>query len=742
VQARTGSGGSHYLFRWPDFVLGNTAGKVGQGLDTRGEGGQIVVAPSRSAKGSYHWVPGHAPWEHEIAEAPEWLLDLLRTRSAPAGASGPDARGYFPPANATVLEAARKALLRHGPAVDGDGGGLHAVQAGAILTHDFALSDDEAWPLFVEWNETCEPPFDADDDSGSDSSLRERLRRGRKYGKGEYGARRTMDALERGRKLLNDWQTSGTAETGLYELLPKLRAIAFDETAKRGTFEREVMAATGLKAREIMLPKAVPPVDDTAPQGAILVTTRLHEVADQSVEAIKGKIFARNGVLCEVVTAERVYIHDLETSRIQDLMSQSATYARTEEAGPVTVQPPENVARVIGARRNHKGIRVLEAITTAPIFLADGSILQDRGYNAQARVYLEPSVVVDVPEDASQDDARAAVALFADLLCDFRFAEPADFSSWLAALLSPLVKSATANAPAPLTCVSAPAPGAGKSLLTDVLAQIVTGGKAEIRPYSRDPAEWAKKLTSFVKAGAPVGVFDNCNGPIGDESLDRLLTASTWSDRILGASEAPPLPIVTTWLATGNNIEPQGDTVRRVLMVRQVVETERPQERTGFRHNLEGGYALEHRAQLLSAALTILRAYHLAGRPAVGLQSWGSFTTWSSLVRGALVWAGCADPFLTQQRAARELHAPDNETHDFWISIVESCDGTKAKIAAQANQLGVDEVLGNRESLTAFTVRRFLGRFVDKPRQGRKIQHLIDPKTGQETYRVVSVKAS
>jgi hypothetical protein len=28
------------------------------------------------------------------------------------------------------------------------------VQAGAILMHDFALTEDEAWPLLVEWNET------------------------------------------------------------------------------------------------------------------------------------------------------------------------------------------------------------------------------------------------------------------------------------------------------------------------------------------------------------------------------------------------------------------------------------------------------------------------------------------------------------------------------------------------------------------------------------------------------------
>jgi putative DNA primase/helicase len=104
------------------------------------------------------------------------------------------------------------------------------------------------------------------------------------------------------------------------------------------------------------------------------------------------------------------------------------------------------------------------------------------------------------------------------------------------------------------------------------------------------------------------------------------------------------------WMVTGNNAEPQGDTVRRSLVVRMEVLEDQPQSRTGFKYTLpdEG---LTRRAELLSAALTILRGFHVAGRPDQSLPAWGSFTVWSSLVRGALVWAGAADPYLTQQRA-------------------------------------------------------------------------------------------
>jgi hypothetical protein len=636
-----------------------------------------------------------------------------------------------------VLEAAREALVKHGPAIDQQGGGLHAVQAGMILMHDFALTEDEAWPLFVEWNETCVPPFDVEDDSKSDDSLRERLRRGQKYGSAEYGCRRTMDALQRALKIVADWdRDQGTMRA----MVASVRDVRFTDTVDRTQVELALTAATGLKPRQLDLPDIITPPIVAGP-GEVLVNHVLHTVADDSIKAIAPHVFVRNGVLCEVVSAERTFISDLETARVQDLMSRSAKFIKNDEGATLAIAPPLAIAQILHSRRTHANVRVLEAITTAPIFLADGSLLQDEGYNAQARVYLKPSVKVDVLDEPTRTDARNAVRLFQDLLCDFKFHTKADFSSWLAALLSPLVKAATANAPSPLFCVSAASAGAGKSRLTETIAQIVTGQAAEVRPYNpRDPAEWGKRLTAFVKAASPVNVFDNVNGAIGDEGLDRLITSTTWSDRQLGVSEAPPLPNVSTWMATGNNIEPILDTVRRVLMVRIEVDTERPQERTGFKWDLEGGIVLERRSELLSAALTILRAFHVAGRPTDGLASWGSFSTWSALVRGAIVWTGLADPFLTQRRAATDLNEPENEAHDFWLSVVGDCDGLAASIVTGANQRDPASVLGLREPLTTYGLKRFIGRFVDKPRAGRRIRKTTDPVRNQVRYVVEAVE--
>jgi putative DNA primase/helicase len=58
------------------------------------------------------------------------------------------------------------------------------------------------------------------------------------------------------------------------------------------------------------------------------------------------------------------------------------------------------------------------------------------------------------------------------------------------------------------------------------------------------------------------------------------------------------------------------------------------------------------RGRYLAAALTVLRAYHVAGR-SEQREPLGSFGEWSSWVRGALLWLGQGDPVETMD-AARE----------------------------------------------------------------------------------------
>ncbi len=66
------------------------------------------------------------------------------------------------------------------PAVSGQHGDLRTFQVCCRLTRGFALSDDEALALLVEWNRRCRPPW-------SERELYDKLRRSRTYGREPIG---------------------------------------------------------------------------------------------------------------------------------------------------------------------------------------------------------------------------------------------------------------------------------------------------------------------------------------------------------------------------------------------------------------------------------------------------------------------------------------------------------------------------------------------------------------------------
>jgi bifunctional DNA primase/polymerase-like protein/DnaB helicase-like protein/primase-like protein len=86
--SRTGSGGEHIIFQHPGIEIRNSAGKLGPGLDIRGDGGYIVAPPSIHPNGQrYEWVvrPSAVP----LAPMPEWLIELLQERQAAAPSPAP-----------------------------------------------------------------------------------------------------------------------------------------------------------------------------------------------------------------------------------------------------------------------------------------------------------------------------------------------------------------------------------------------------------------------------------------------------------------------------------------------------------------------------------------------------------------------------------------------------------------------------------------------------------------------------
>jgi putative DNA primase/helicase len=110
VTVRTGGGGRHFFFAHPGEELRNSAGKLGPGLDIRGDGGYVVAPPSRHASGRcYAWDNDTAPGEIVPAELPEWLLSLLRVPARPQRARAAMTQVVEP--GESIKEGQRNAML-------------------------------------------------------------------------------------------------------------------------------------------------------------------------------------------------------------------------------------------------------------------------------------------------------------------------------------------------------------------------------------------------------------------------------------------------------------------------------------------------------------------------------------------------------------------------------------------------------------------------------------------------------
>jgi hypothetical protein len=333
--------------------------------------------------------------------------------------------------------------------------------------------------------------------------------------------------------------------------------------------------------------------------------------------------------------------------------------------------PPDWSVSGVWSRRHWPNIRHLEAVIEAPTLRPDGTLLDAPGWDEATGLLYEPNAEYPlIPQAPSRADAVRAADMLLDLVSEFPFArlkeddEEEDDggrthrAAFLAACITPHARFAI-RGPCPLFEFDANCPGTGKSKLTDVTARIATGRDMSRTTFPDNDEEMRKRVTSIAIAGDLLMLLDNIDRPLGGAPLDALLTATIWKDRILGKSEmTAELPLHTVWYATGNNITHKGDIIRRILPVRLNTQEECPEERSGFKYPRLLEHVAAERPRLVCACLTILRAYFAAGNPPQGLTSFGSYESWSDVVRAPVAWVLGVDPCGTR----RGMRAADPKT--------------------------------------------------------------------------------
>jgi len=343
----------------------------------------------------------------------------------------------------------------------------------------------------------------------------------------------------------------------------------------------------------------------------------------------------------------------------------TTTNAKTGKSKTVETKPPDFLvedvlcSRVLPLPRLHR-------VVSVPVFASDGTLLTAPGYNASSGVIYAPPrgyKSLPVPATITSADLDNAKELIEEVLEDFPFSansagDSADHDNAIALFLLPFARDLI-DGPTPLHLIEASMPGSGKGLLASAL--LYPGmGKIFGSSLPEKDDELRKLFTSQIVACKPVIYLDNINRPLVSAELCAVLTMELWDDRILGSSRTANAKVRAIWLGTANNIQMSTEITRRVVRIRIVPQTDKPEERTGFAHEDLMGWVEGNRPELVHAAHVIIKHALQQGLPRPRNRHMASFLRYS-LIMGSILQCAGYGQFLANHR---ELQAGSDTERD------------------------------------------------------------------------------
>jgi hypothetical protein len=320
------------------------------------------------------------------------------------------------------------------------------------------------------------------------------------------------------------------------------------------------------------------------------------------------------------------------------------------------------------------GLKPFRGIATAPILSNDGNICIASGYDAASGLWCHDIPALDIPEQPSEREAKAALERLRLAFRTFPFADskriddpalgvqvadlskPAglDESTFIAALLTGVCRQSLELAPGFLCdAPSLSGAGCGKGLLVKAICIIASGVRPAAFTSGHDAGEFDKRLSAALVEAHPAVFLDNFNAKeLRSDILASVLTESPAKVRIMGQTRMVPLHVRTFIGITGNGIEIAEDMARRIIKSHLDAKMENPEERKfrpGFLEDI-----LAHRAGLLSDALIIWRWGRQNESALTAGRALGSYEVWCQWVRDPLLALGMKDPVdrLTEIKAS------------------------------------------------------------------------------------------
>lgn len=383
----------------------------------------------------------------------------------------------------------------------------------------------------------------------------------------------------------------------------------------------------------------------------------------EKLMANTGQYFQFGGVLVGIHTdyeSDETSVIPLKQKQVLRVLCQLAYWERSDRSGRTWVisDPADKYADMILSAGNLSLLPVLRGIVRQPYFRPDGSIVKANGYDPETMLYgvFDPKEF-DVPEMPTRGDAEKALGKLKHLLEEVAFATESDMSAALAAILTASIRPSLPTAPGFHTV--AHSYGSGKSFLNRIISAFATPQPVAGVAFPGEKEEMNKTLIALLIKSPGVINFDDLNTDIKpSESLKMALTEEYIGGRLLGVSKDVTCSTRALFLFSGNNVYPVNDMARRVLCIHLDPQCESPVSRVYQRPNLESEVR-KNRGAFVSAALTIIKAWHQAGKPITQVKPIASYSEWALRCRQPLLWLGLPDPV---SRLYEQIdHDPDKE---------------------------------------------------------------------------------
>lgn len=473
------------------------------------------------------------------------------------------------------------------------------------------------------------------------------------------------------------------------------------EDKRTARLVRLVVAAKNKPADRRPTHKAKPPSDtplpDTDGRPGVAVNLDRLQVITRLREVLKDRLDTRTlynyGGALTILNGHRT--EPLDKDRFLLLLAENAAcfhYTEATERKPASFTPAWPDVQTIGAlMASAPEFSALDRVSRTPFIRPDGTVCAKDGYDEDTRTVVVLGDGMDrlsVPEEPTRADAnRAASFLLDEWLSDMPLKTREDRANVLALVLTPFVRGSVPLVP--MAVVSGLAAGSGKNLLVYCISVLTTGTVVSPMPLVDDEDEVRKQITSAFQGGPDLIALDEAP-LIESKQLARALTSITYTDRVLGTSRMVEYANRVTWMAMGNQVRVNGDMSRRVYFIELHPEGDNPQDRdtSTFRHPDLLGWTAEHRSELVSAALTLVRAWYAAGSPqAPRGSSMGSFEAWDRIMSGILSYAGVHGflESLSERRKESDFVTGYWSAHLVWLKkTFDRADFTTGQVRSKA----------------------------------------------------------